>query len=378
LSQLATPAAGLQSAFVQQAVAAETEEQRRKLSGALRMVFKVIFILWLAMAAGVFFFRGPISSTYKITNQAALWVTLVLALVSLFMPGVLGLMQGRQNFLWLGLASICNGFGRLAGVWVMVVFFGGYAAGAMTGALFGSLVAIGIGFWQTRDVWRVRPAPFEWKPWLRIIPLTLAPAAMTFLFTQDMITVREVFRENTGFYAAAGTIGRALVFLVGPMTAVMFPKIVASAVRAEKTSVLAQALGATAVIAVGSALFLTLFPEWPVRIVQGEKYLAAARLIPWFAWCMVPLTLANVLINNLLARERFQVVWWLTGIALAYYITLKWLGRSGALLQREQMAAFKLVIQIMGAFGVVLLGLSWFFSWRAGRPGRFAPPATVR
>jgi hypothetical protein len=122
-----------------------------------------------------------------------------------------------------------------------------------------------------------KPEPYQhqWTPWLkRVVPLTLGLGATTFMFTFDMIAVQR-FLENTGLYGAAGMIGRALMFLVAPMTAVMFPKIVQAAAKAERTDVLAQALGATALLAGGAAVFCTFFAEVPLRIVQGSKYLAA-------------------------------------------------------------------------------------------------------
>jgi hypothetical protein len=32
----------------------------------------------------------------------------------------------------------------------------------------------------------------------------------------------------------------------------------------------------------------------------------ATALLPWYAWAVVPLALANVLLNNLLAHSRFK------------------------------------------------------------------------
>ena len=58
----------------------------------------------------------------------------------------------------------------------------------------------------------------------------------------------------TGYYAAAGMIGRALVFLTAPMTQVMFPKVAQSAARSEKSNAALLALGATALIGAGAAL----------------------------------------------------------------------------------------------------------------------------
>ena len=118
------------------------------------------------------------------------------------------------------------------------------------------------------------------------------------------------------------------------------------------------------------------FPALPLKILYSDAFLTIQPLVPWFAWCMLPLTLANVLVNNLLARGRFQVVPWLVGVALSYGGTLAWLGYSGRLVQMEQLAAFRLVIQILGAFSLILLAVGAWFTWRGAAASGFAPSST--
>jgi O-antigen/teichoic acid export membrane protein len=284
----------------------------------------------------------------------------LLGLTSLWTPVMSGMLQGRQNFLWLGINSIVPAFARLMFVFVIVKLLQGESAGAMVGVLLSMIIGLAFGIWKTNDLWRGEPLPFIWKPWLmRVLPLTLGLGASTFMFTFDMIAVQR-FLTDTGIYGAAGMIGRALMFLVAPMTMVMFPKIVQAAARAEKTDVLAQAIGATALLGGGAALFCTFFGDIPLRIVQGAKYIAAAPLIPWFTWCMLPLTVSNVLVNNLMARQRYEMVPWLVGVAAAYCGTLwcilkyKWLPPSHLV-----------VIQTLGVFAVLFFLVCVIFTWRS-------------
>jgi O-antigen/teichoic acid export membrane protein len=164
--------------------------------------------------------------------------------------------------------------------------------------------------------------------------------------------------DETGFYGAAGTIGRAVFFFLAPLTTVMFPKIAHSAARSEKTNVLMQALGVTALLGIGAAVGCTLFSELPFRIMYSdEKYLAAAPLVPLFAWCMLPLPLATVLINNFLARRRFGIVGWLVGIAALYYLTLRHVAQ-------QQPQRFENIIWTLGAFSLLLLTVCLVFTWK--------------
>jgi O-antigen/teichoic acid export membrane protein len=354
LNQMAIPAVGLQTIFVQQAALTESEEHRRELAGAFRSVLKATFFIWLAAAALVLVFQQRILPDYKIRNPAALWAVVGAGLFSLWNPVMGGMMMGRQNFLWLGWSTMLSALARLALVAFIVWVLAGQAAGAMCGVFLSMTVTFGIGIWQTQHLWRGETAPFVWTPWLKqVLPLTLGMGATTFMFTLDMIAVRR-FLPESGIYGAAGMIGRALMFLVAPMTMVMFPKIVQSAAKSERTDVLAQALGATALLAGSAALFCTFFAEVPLTIVQGQKYLAAAPLVPWFTWCMLPLTVSNVLVSNLLARQRYAVVPWLVTLACGYGLTL-W--------QEPVHTSHLRVIQTLGVFASLYFLVCLWFTW---------------
>jgi len=361
LNQMAILASGLQMTFAQQTGAASTEQRQRELAGAFRALMGATFVIWLLGAVPVFLFQGRIVIDYKLSNPIALWVTMCLGLGCLWSRIVFGVMQGQQNFLWLGWASILEGATRLSSIAVFVLLLGGYATGAMSGALAGIAVSLLMGLWQCRWLWRLTPERFLWKPWLkRVMPITVGYGAVTFMLTLDMIVVQRYFPKGseTAYYGAAATIGRAVFFFLAPLTTVMFPKIARSAALSEKTNILMQALGVTALMGVGAALACTLFTELPFRIMfSSPEYLQAAPLLPLFAWCMLPLPLATVLINNFLARQRFAVVPWLAVIAAGYYFTL----RHVAQLQPQR---FENIIWTLGAFSLLLLVVCLAFTWR--------------
>jgi uncharacterized membrane protein len=112
------------------------------------------------------------------------------------------------------------------------------------------------------------------------------------------------------------------------------------------------------------ALACTLAPSLPVRIIyfKSPEYWAATPLVPWFAWCLLPLIVSNVLVSNLLARERFAVAPWALLIAAGYGVALGML--KPRLLQMEVMTAFRTVIQTLGIFSLLLLAVSAGFTWR--------------
>jgi O-antigen/teichoic acid export membrane protein len=367
ITLMGIPGVGLQSVFAQQAAAALHEGHERELAGVFRGVLRAIFCIWLLMLAVFFVLRHQAQDNFKISNPMALWMTVIIGLPTMWFPIMMGMLQGRQNFLWLGWAQIVHGVGRFSGICVVVLIFGGWAAGA-TGAIFvGLMAALAIGAWQNWDYWRIQPEPIIWRKWLgRVVPLTFGLGAATFMLSADMLFVQWFFdKEQTGYYAAAGMIGRALVYFTQPMTAVMFPKVVRSAAQSKKTDVLAMTLGVTALAGGAAALACTILPSLPLRIVYGQKFLSVATpLVPWFAWCMLPLTMANVLISAMMARAQFKSVPWLVLVVIGYAI---------ALYYRHQ--TFQMVIQTLGIFGLLMLGVCAWFTWGPGRPKEGSLPA---
>jgi hypothetical protein len=85
--------------------------------------------------------------------------------------------------------------------------------------------------------------------------------------------------------------------------------------------------------------------------VQGTM-----ALIPWYAGAMVPLAMANVLVNDLLARRCFKVVPYMVGLAMVYCISLP-----------QMLSHFpghiQLVLQTLGFFNLLLFGLCAWFTW---------------
>ncbi|HEU5397503.1 MAG TPA: oligosaccharide flippase family protein [Verrucomicrobiae bacterium] len=366
VSLMGIPAMGLQPVIAAQAAAAVTEKQQQIVASEFRGVARAIFFMWLAMAvlAGIFWHQAI--AGLKIQNPVAFGVTVVIGLAAMWMPLTMGILQGRQNFFWLGWSNVLNGIGRFGLICILVLVFHAWAAGAMSAVLAGMAAVIGVCTWQVADLWKIKTVPVAWKDWLRrVIPLTLGLGAAQFMLSADMIFTQNCFpRGETGFYAAAGMIGRALVFFTQPLTLVMFPKLARSAATGEKSHALALALGMTVLAGAGAALRCTLFPSLPLRLALFKpNYIqVAAPLVPWFAWCMLPLTLSTVLVNSLMAKSKFSAVPWLVLVAVAYGIALSWVGHRAARLEDSE-AGLCRMIQTLGVFNTIMFGVCAFFTW---------------
>jgi hypothetical protein len=163
-------------------------------------------------------------------------------------------------------------------------------------------------------------------------------------------------------YVAAGTLSRALLWLVLPLAAVMFPKLVHSRASSQKSNLLGLVLIGTAVLAIVGGAALCVVGPIVVKMVFPANYVQPTMaLLPWYVGAMVPLALANVLINDLMAGERFKAVPAILLVALAYGLAVPYVLNH---VQKTPVA----LLQVLGISNLLLLaacGLGFLYK---GKP----------
>lgn len=326
LNLIAIPAIGLQAVFAMKAAQRKTEADDFRMAReqwALTLVVLAVTVL-VFIAAWV---KGD--ALVAALNLPSWWVlalTLGAGVFALLMPMMFGVLQGRQNFLWLGWALLSLGVLRVAAMAGLIRLHEASAINGMIAVGLGYVLAFGIAL-NTANLPRLEPA--EWMAsvmrvgWRdlakRFLPLSIGGGTVIFMMSVDMVVVQRYFdKEQTGFYAAAGMIGRALIFFVGPMVAVMFPKIVKSHAEQKPTDMLRFTLLLTAGLCAIAIALSILVPDLPLRMVYDESFLIATPLVPWFIAAMAPLALAAVLVNNILARCKSKNVYLLLGVPVIY------------------------------------------------------------
>jgi hypothetical protein len=359
LMMTCVPTMPLQMMMAQQTALALATDRERQLSGIIRLIWRWTFIAWALGALLVLLNLGKIVSGWHLPDATGLLVTLPLILVSLWAPLFWGVLQGRQDFFWMGWSQIFGGAGRVAGAAFLVLAFGFGATGMMAGTLFGVTLAAAIGIWRSRDLWLAKSDTFNRKDVIRqVAPLLLGFGACQFMFTADTLYAKCYFNDDQmAPYGAVGTLARALLWLVLPLAAVMFPKLVHATVKSEKTNLFAIVVLGTAVLAAGGALGLWLTGPLLIKFMSKASFVPeAVKLLPWYAGAMIPLAMANVMVNDLLARGRFGVVPWMVGLAVAYGFTLPWM-------LNHHPGHIEIVLQTLGAFNLLLFGICAWFAW---------------
>src|SRR5689334_19170334 len=147
------PAIPLQMVFAQQTAKALARGTERELAGLIRFVCLGLFVIWLVVCITVLLCQNSILKFWEMSDAGPLWATMPILLLTLWAPVFMGVLQGQQNFLWLGWSMMANGIGRLGGAVVVVLLLRSGALGMMLGVLLGTAVALGIAIWQARGLW---------------------------------------------------------------------------------------------------------------------------------------------------------------------------------------------------------------------------------
>jgi O-antigen/teichoic acid export membrane protein len=356
------PTLPLQMVPAQQTAEALATGRERQLAGMIRLGWLWTFVLWAIGALVIFVFQGDIVRQWKLNSPLVLWMALAAALMNIWMPLFTGVLQGRQDFFWMGWASIIGGIGRIAFAVLLVMGFHDGAAGMIFGAFAGLAAWAAIAIWRTRDLWSGPSEPFDGRSVLKqALPLCLGFGAFQFLFTTDTMFAKPFFSgDQMAAYGAAGTLSRALLWVVLPLATVMFPKIVQATAKSEKSNLLGIVLLGTAVLAVCGAAGLCLVGPLAVKMIYSKGYVAlTTKLLPWYAGAMIPLALANVLVNDLLARGKFKVVLPMLLLVAAYGVTMPWM--------LDHFRRMEVALQTLGAFNLLLLGICAWFTFPSPR-----------
>ena len=326
-------------------------------------------LLFMTLAGLTLIPSGPALARHlKLTSVLPLWITWGLILASLLAALQRGILQGRQDFAGLGSMSIADGLGRFASVAVILTVLGGSAAGAIGGALTGTLIAMAVGFRALRP-WSVEnpensvssgPAtPATAGTTGGFWPLVLGAAALQALSQLDNLflqaAVPEAWQKEVGSrYSPGAQIGFALSQFTVPLALVMFPKVARSTAGGEGHQAFRWTLLATATLGGLAALGCTLLPWLPVKILlPGIPTELSAPLVPWFVWGMLAFTLANVLFSDRMAHGDFRFVPGALVLAAAYGVSL-W-GFQDTLLQGSPAEGLLRVVQRLVLFNAALL-----------------------
>lgn len=163
----------------------------------------------------------------------------------------------------------------------------------------------------------------------------LAPAfygtlSIAILGNVDMIFAKHHLEASaSGEYGALSVAAKTIFFVTGVLTTVLFAMSAEESKQGKKGSrTFGLAVGLTSLVVVGSIIFFSLFPEFVVSLLFGEKYLAVSHLLPWFALAAGVYSLANLFLQYLLSLHETRVTLFFLALSGLEILTLFFFGET--------------------------------------------------
>ena len=275
-----------------------------------------------------------------------------------------GFLQGLQLFSWLSASGAMRVLLRIV-FSVLFVWAGQGVGGAIGGTIVAALAGWLVTLWPLRaPLASGKGQPFErahlsFRP---VLPVLIANTAFAAMTQFDMVMVNYYFPPHeAGLYAAASVLGKAVMYLPGGIAMALFPMVAENQARERSSAhLLVQAVGLTAALCTVGALFYLLLGEWMVRLLYGESYEGAGRVLRVFGFAILPMALVMVAEYFLIAKGRVLFAYlFLVSTPLQLLAIHLW---HDSLLS---------VVLIVGVSGALLAAVGYWFLWRAfrGTPG---------
>lgn len=314
----------------------------------------VLFLLLFAILA------PEIRDYLGVPSLTMLWLLGAWILVYFFIVADSALLQGMQAFGWYG-----SGTAAATAVKILASIGLVWAGYGIQGAL-GALLIAGLAMWGV-FAYGARPfrvlAPLPGKHHFTLqdtLPIIAATTAFTVMTQLDMVLVRHYFSsEEAGVYAAAATLGKAVMYLPGAIAIALFPMVAANDAKSVgSANLLIQAVLLVGVLSGGGALIFLVFPEFLIHFLYGQAYGGAVEVLRYFGFAMLPMALVMVAEHFLIAKGRVLFVYLFAIIAPMQIVAVYFFHES----------LFD-VVKVLIACGVLLMVLGYSVLWREYRKG---------
>ncbi len=304
---------------------------------------------------------SPLSQFFGFPRTSLMLAALACLLVGMWSSYALALAQGMgwfQRMAVIGLVAVAL---RLGFGWILTKPFPN-AEIAVSATTFSLLANFAILYWW-KDLFKKGAQPIS--PWNRefLTNLIFSAACVggTYFFTQGDLPVAQKYFDDKarGYYTAAGTLGRALSGLVGPMLMVLFTSRSGnkgrSALQDQKIM-----LGLYAAGLVCGAIGVIVLREFLVRLIFGKYTPEAAKMVPPFAIGMVFIGLAQAIGSWSLASRWFKLALVYGILGVIYWVVLLFFATTPEKLLQ--------LMPIMSGISFVILLIGWFITTRNVKP----------
>lgn len=346
---------GLQATAARR-IAASPGDVREIETSVLRVTYRAALVLGALCLA----LAPVINALLRLESISTAVLVAVSAVPMTVMGGQAGVLQGERRWTELAVVYLANGLPRLV-IGTSLVLWHPTEFSAMLGVTLGQIVPALVG-WMVLRRGRTSaqgPAP-KGGHGGRAVLVEMAHnshALLAFfaLSNVDVLVARSVLSpREAGLYAAGVIVVKAVLFLPQFVVVVAFPSMSS---QSQQREVLLGSLGAVAAIGVTCALGTAVLSGLALVFVGGHQYAAVQHQLWLFAILGTLLSMLQLLVYSVLARQARSSVYaiWVAFLAVVLFGRL-----SGSFSD-----LVVLVVLVDASLFAVLLGLSL---WRLRRP----------
>ncbi len=255
---------------------------------------------------GVMIFRNTISDYLKLDRPGVLILIAFTGLFSLLLGISRGVALGVRNYTQYSWNLIIESFMRLLALFALV-----YLGIGATGALGSYCIAYLISFvilelTHNKRFTHKESASFSRKELYRFMGVMLAVqfAIRGSINLPTLYIKHEYSNEFTGYWNAALTISRTILFVTAAVSMVLFTETSSNNPRSSTRRNLI--ISSTLVFCSSGliALVYFLFPEFFLRLLFGEKFIDAAPILQWMGFSMIGFGLIDLWSKYYLAKMK--------------------------------------------------------------------------
>lgn len=286
---------------------------------SLKFLLALGLLLAILLTAG----SGYMSAFLKVDSVAPIFILAGILFLSLILPVARGILQGMQEFNSLGLNLMADTTLRLVTA-ILLVSIGFGASGALLGSVAGAAVALALVVSPlTRLLGIKQEVNLDLKKIYRFFwPTLTALFLLTLIISQDVVIVKHFFSPKlAGYYAAAVTMGKVVLFFPAAISLVMFSKSAEQhALEKDTLPDLKRYLIWTGIMSGTVTFIYFIVPKQIMLLIGFGKYLSVAPLVGIIGVAMTFFALNNVLFLYQLSVHRFGFIRLLVLAAVAQAI----------------------------------------------------------
>lgn len=293
------------------------------------MVHQKLIIASVISVITILFFLESIQHFLSIEDSINFYLLILLLLVAFPLSVNNAYLQGLQYFKWLSLSGVLATSLKII-IAVLLINLGFGVSGAIGGVALSSFVILILTYVILRPSLNKVANNSNKKINLSFkvaIPVFIANVSFLIMTQIDMVVVKHYFSsQDAGIYAAASTLGKAVMYLPGGIAMALFPMVAEKHAEGESSAnFLIQATVLTFLLCSIGALFYYFYSFFFVVLIFGEEYMAAAEILKYFGFAMIPMALIMVAEHFLIAIGKvlfaylFMIIAPLQLVAIYYY-----------------------------------------------------------